>query len=98
SSLAFLMIGPSPLAAPTFRSLLMSGPGWGWIFVLLATIAFVILSVTFFLLPEGHQPDHSVSLRAGPILNGFWHIFRDPQFLTYSLAGAFSFAGLFAFV
>jgi DHA1 family bicyclomycin/chloramphenicol resistance-like MFS transporter len=97
-SLLFLMIGASPLLAPTIGSLLMSGLGWRWIFVLLATIAFVILSVTFFLLPEGHQPDHSVSLRAGPILNGFWNIFRDPQFLTYSLAGAFSFAGLFAFV
>jgi DHA1 family bicyclomycin/chloramphenicol resistance-like MFS transporter len=64
----------------------------------LATIAFVILILVFTLLPEGHEPDHSVSLRPGPILNGFWRIFRNPQFLTYTLAGAFSFAGLFAFV
>jgi MFS transporter, DHA1 family, multidrug resistance protein len=97
-SLLFLMIGTSPLLAPTIGSAMMSGLGWRWIFLLLAAIAFVILTITFFLLPEGHQPDHSVSLRAGPILGGFWSIFRDPQFLTYSLAGAFSFAGLFAFV
>jgi DHA1 family bicyclomycin/chloramphenicol resistance-like MFS transporter len=97
-SLLFLMIGSSPLLAPTIGSLLMSGLGWRWIFALLAAIAFVILTVTFFLLPEGHQPDHSVSLRPAPILNGFWSIFRNPQFLTYTLAGAFSFAGLFSFV
>jgi MFS transporter, DHA1 family, multidrug resistance protein len=97
-SLLFLMIGSSPLLAPTIGSILMSGLGWRWIFVLLAAIAFVILMVTIFLLPEGHQPDHSVSLRAGPILAGFWSIFRSPQFLTYTLAGAFSFAGLFSFV
>ncbi len=97
-SLLFLMIGSSPLLAPTIGSLLMSGLGWRWIFALLAAIAFAILTVTFFLLPEGHQPDHSVSLRPAPILNGFWSIFRNPQFLTYTLAGAFSFAGLFSFV
>lgn len=97
-SLLFLMIGVSPLAAPTVGSLMVAGPGWRWIFVLLAAIAFVIVTVTFFLLPEGHQPDHSVSLRPGPLLAGFWNIFRNPQFLTYTLAGAFSFAGLFGYV
>ncbi len=97
-SLLFLMIGVSPLLAPTIGSAMMAGLGWRWIFALLAAIAFVILTLTFFLLPEGHQPDHAVSLRPGPILAGFWAIFKEPQFLTYTLAGAFSFAGLFAFV
>jgi MFS transporter, DHA1 family, multidrug resistance protein len=97
-SLLFLMIGSSPLLAPTIGSALMAGLGWRWIFVVLASIAFAILAVTFFLLPEGHRPDRSVSLRPGPILRGFWSIFRTPQFVTYTLAGAFSFAGLFSFV
>jgi MFS transporter, DHA1 family, multidrug resistance protein len=97
-SLLFLMIGVSPLLAPTIGSAMMAGLGWRWIFGLLAAIAFVILTLTFFLLPEGHQPDHAVSLRPGPIVAGFWAIFREPQFLTYTLAGAFSFAGLVAFV
>ena len=97
-SLLFLMIGVSPLLAPTIGSLIMTGLGWRWIFALLAGIAFVILLLTIFVLPEGHEPDHSVSLRPGPIVAGFWAIVRDPQFLTYSLAGSFSFAGLFAYV
>jgi MFS transporter, DHA1 family, multidrug resistance protein len=97
-SLLFLMIGVSPLLAPTIGSLLLAALGWRWIFVLLAAIASIILAVTFLLLPEGHEPDHSVSLRPGPLLSGFWGILKEPQFITYTLAGAFSFAGLFAFV
>jgi DHA1 family bicyclomycin/chloramphenicol resistance-like MFS transporter len=97
-SLLFLMIGTSPLLAPTIGSTIVAGLGWRWIFGVLASMAFVILILVFTMLPEGHQPDHSVSLRPGPILNGFWKIVRNPQFLTYTLAGAFSFAGLFAFV
>jgi DHA1 family bicyclomycin/chloramphenicol resistance-like MFS transporter len=76
----------------------MTGLGWEWIFALLAAIALVILALIFFLLPEGHQPDHSVSLRPGAILAGYWNIFKVPQFVTYSFAGAFSFAGLYTFV
>jgi MFS transporter, DHA1 family, multidrug resistance protein len=97
-SLLFLMIGVSPLLAPTIGSLLIVALGWRWIFVLLAAIASAILAVTFLLLPEGHEPDHSISLRPGPMLSGFWKILKEPQFITYTLAGAFSFAGLFAFV
>jgi DHA1 family bicyclomycin/chloramphenicol resistance-like MFS transporter len=97
-SMLFLMIGVSPLLAPTIGSAIMTGLGWEWIFALLAAIAFGILALIFFLLPEGHQPDHSVSLRPGAILAGYWNIFKVPQFVTYSLAGAFSFAGLYTFV
>ncbi len=97
-SMLFLMIGVSPLLAPTIGSAIMTGLGWEWIFALLAAIALVILALIFFLLPEGHQPDHSVSLRPGAILAGYWNIFKVPQFVTYSFAGAFSFAGLYTFV
>jgi DHA1 family bicyclomycin/chloramphenicol resistance-like MFS transporter len=97
-SMLFLMIGVSPLLAPTIGSAIMTGLGWQWIFALLAAIALVIFALIFFLLPEGHQPDHAVSLRPDAILAGYWNIFKVPQFVTYSLAGAFSFAGLYTFV
>jgi DHA1 family bicyclomycin/chloramphenicol resistance-like MFS transporter len=97
-SLLFLVIGLSPLLAPTVGSLLVAGMGWRWIFVLLASIAFLILIATFTFLPEGHTPDHSVSLRPSPMLRSFWSILETPQFILYTLAGAFSFSGLFAFV
>jgi MFS transporter, DHA1 family, multidrug resistance protein len=97
-SLLFLIIGTSPLLAPTIGSLLVSSLSWRWIFLVLAANALVILTLTFTLLPEGHTPDRSISLRPQPIVQGFWTILRQRQFTTYALAGAFSFAGLFAFV
>jgi len=97
-SLLFLIIGVSPLLAPTIGSALVSALGWRWIFILLAANAFMILTLTFTLLPEGHTPDASISLKPKPIIQSYWTIFRQPQFITYALSGAFSFAGLFAFV
>jgi DHA1 family bicyclomycin/chloramphenicol resistance-like MFS transporter len=97
-SLLFLMIGVLPLLAPTIGSVIMAGFGWRWIFGTLAAIASGILVAMVLHLPEGHQPDHSVSLRLAPLLGGYWQIFRNPQFLIFTLAGAFSFAGLFTYV
>jgi DHA1 family bicyclomycin/chloramphenicol resistance-like MFS transporter len=97
-SLLFLIIGTSPLLAPTAGSVLMSGLGWRWIFLILGANALLILALAFFLLPEGHTPDPSISLQPGPILRGFNAILRRRQFLVYAVAGAFSFAGLFAYV
>jgi DHA1 family bicyclomycin/chloramphenicol resistance-like MFS transporter len=97
-SLLFLVIGVSPLLAPTAGSVIMTWLGWEWIFAVLACIAAAILALTFFLLPEGHTPDPTISLRPEPILRHFREIFRRPQFCIYALAGAFSFAGLFGYV
>jgi DHA1 family bicyclomycin/chloramphenicol resistance-like MFS transporter len=97
-SLLFLMIGVSPLLAPTIGSTIIAGLGWRWIFATLATIAFVILVLVFFFLPEGHRPDQSVSLLPRPLLASLWTILRNPQFRVYTLSSSFSFAGLFVFV
>jgi DHA1 family bicyclomycin/chloramphenicol resistance-like MFS transporter len=50
------------------------------------------LALCWFLLPEGHQPDRGISLKAGPIFSEYAAILRQPRFATYALAGAFSFA------
>jgi DHA1 family bicyclomycin/chloramphenicol resistance-like MFS transporter len=97
-SLLFLIIGVSPLLAPTVGSIVMSWLGWQSIFVVLACIAAAMLALTILLLPEGHAPDPTVSLKPEPMLKHFRHILRQPQFYTYALSGAFSFAGLFAYV
>src|SRR3954452_21973274 len=55
-SLLFLIIGVSPLLAPTIGSLLVGAIGWRWIFVILGIYAAITLALIFGLLPEGHQP------------------------------------------
>ena len=97
-SLLFLIIGVSPLLAPTVGSLLITAMGWRALFWFLGGLAFCVLVLITFFLPEGHTPDPTVSLYPGAILRGFGRILQKAQFLTYALAGAFSFAGLFTYV
>jgi MFS transporter, DHA1 family, multidrug resistance protein len=97
-SLVFLIIGVSPLLAPTIGSLVMIWLGWPSIFILLAIIAAAILAIVFAFLPEPHTPDAAISLHPVRLLRTYFYVCRQPQFCTYALAGAFSFSGLFSYV
>jgi len=97
-SLLVLILGVSPLLAPTIGSFIITSLGWHWVFVLLALIVLIMLLVVIFLLPEGHQPDPSISLKPKPIIKGFKEVLQKRQFYVYALAGTFSFAGLFVYV
>src|SRR6266496_5519720 len=61
-SLLMLMLGVSPLLAPTAGGFIVAGLGWHWVFIVMALLVFIILVIIFIYLPEGHQPDHSISL------------------------------------
>jgi len=97
-SLLVLILGASPLLAPTIGSFIIAALGWRWVFVMLAIIVVIILVIIIFFLPEGHHPDTSVSLKPQPIIKGFAEILVRRQFYVYALAGTFSFAGLFVYV
>jgi MFS transporter, DHA1 family, multidrug resistance protein len=97
-SLLILVIGLSPLLAPTIGGVIATAFGWRMVFLVLAVITALIMLVVIFFLPEGHQPDRSISLRAKPMILNFYSILRHPQFYTYALAGAFSFSTLFTYV
>jgi DHA1 family bicyclomycin/chloramphenicol resistance-like MFS transporter len=97
-SFLVLILGASPLLAPTIGSFIVTSWGWQWVFVALAAIVLIMLVLTIFFLPEGHAPDMSVSLKPEPIIKGFKEILLKRQFYVYSLAGTFSFAGLFVYV
>ena len=97
-SLLLLILGVSPLLAPTVGSLIVAALGWQSIFLLLAMIVSILAVVVFFKLPEGHVPDRSISLRPRPILATFASVLTEPQFYTYAFAGALAFAGLFVYL
>jgi DHA1 family bicyclomycin/chloramphenicol resistance-like MFS transporter len=97
-SLLMLILGVSPLFAPTLGSLITTSIGWPWVFALLAAIAAVVVAVIWARLPEGHIPDKSISLRPVPILKNFLVILEEAHFSVAAFAGAFSFAGLFVYV
>lgn len=97
-SLLVLILGASPLLAPTMGSFIVGWQGWQFVFIMLAVITFIILAAVFFFLPEGHQPDTTISLKPAPIINGFKEVISNPLFYIFALAGSFSFSGLFVYV
>lgn len=97
-SLLMLVIGVSPLIAPTLGGYITTGLGWHYIFVTLALMAAAILVAVHFVLPESRKPDPSFSLRPKPIITNFLQIIKEPQFYTYTFTGAIASAGLYAYI
>ncbi len=97
-SLLVLVLGVSPLLAPTVGGFLATTVGWKAIFILLAAIGSLMLVATILFLPEGHPPDATHSLHPGQIARGYMAILREPQFYTYALAASLVLSGLFVYL
>lgn len=97
-SMMILILGASPMLAPSVGGVIIDIAGWRAIFYVLAGIAAFLIVIVFFFLPEGHEPDSSISLMPKDILRGFKDILVEPSFIIYALAGTFSFSGLFVYV
>ena len=97
-SLLLLVLGASPMIAPTAGGYIISLFGWRAVFVILTIMGAGALLMAIVGLPESHPPDKTVSLRPGPTLKNFSMVLKDRQFLTNALAGSLAFAGLFAYV
>ncbi len=97
-ALLILILGASPMIAPTVGGYVTTVFGWHLIFVILGTMAALILLTVIFFLPESYRADRSYSLKPGPIIRSFLLVLKEPQFYTYAFAGAFAFAGLFVYV
>jgi DHA1 family bicyclomycin/chloramphenicol resistance-like MFS transporter len=97
-STLILILGASPLLAPTIGGLIVTTWSWQYVFVVLAIFAVLMIACVFFFLPEGHQPDPSISLKPKPIINGFKSVLFEPLFYVFTLAGSLSFSGLFVYV
>jgi len=97
-SLLILVLGASPMIAPTVGSYLTASWGWQSVFIMLMGIAILILIAVIFSLPESYKPDTSYSLKPLPIITSFLGVIKIPQFYTYAIATSLAFAGLFAYV
>src|ERR1700744_4778742 len=97
-SLLLLVVGASPMIAPTVGSYVVVAFGWRTVFLILGSISVIVTFLTIFFLPESYPPDRSFSLRPAPIIRNFLSVLRVRQFLVYTLVEAFAFSGLFAYV
>lgn len=97
-SLLMLVVGLSPMLAPTIGSYVIAGFGWHTIFIILALMGFAVLLASRFGLGHTRKPDTTLSLKPKPIIKGFLSVVSHPQFYTYAFSGAVAFSGLFTYV
>lgn len=97
-SLLLLVVGFSPMIAPTAGGYVTDAFGWHAVFIILTIMGVAIFAATALWLPDSYKPDKTLSLKPRPIIKNFLEVFREPQFYTYSITGAIAFAGLFAYV
>ena len=97
-SLLMLVVGVSPIIAPTLGGYITAAFGWKYIFILLSLIVAAILAAVHFTLAETRPPDESLSLKPVPIVKNFLAVLKEPQFYTYAFTGAVASAGLYAYI
>ncbi|GGB00185.1 multidrug effflux MFS transporter [Puia dinghuensis] len=97
-SLLLLVLGASPMIAPTAGGYIVVTWGWRAIFLVLLILGAVILLLSIFFLPDSYPADVHFSLKPGPIIRNFISVFLIPQFLIYVFVQSLAFAGLFAYV
>lgn len=97
-SLLVLVLGVSPLVAPSLGGFIAVSLGWRAIFLILGGIVIFILLVVIFFLPPAAGPDRSVKLHPADLVRTYLSILKEPQFITYTLSGSLAFAALFAYV
>jgi DHA1 family bicyclomycin/chloramphenicol resistance-like MFS transporter len=93
-----LILGVSPIIAPTVGTYLISHLGWQSVFWVQCLMGILLLALVFFYLPETQQPDISISLMPKPILKSFLYVFQSPQFFIYTIAASLVSAGIYAYL
>jgi DHA1 family bicyclomycin/chloramphenicol resistance-like MFS transporter len=97
-ALLMLVVGVSPMLAPTAGSYVTILFGWHAIFIALMGLGLINLLASIFWLPEKYKADPTISLMPAPIIKTFLSVIAEPYFYTYALTGAMAFSGLFAYV
>ena len=97
-ALLMLVLGVSPMIAPTLGGYVTVAFGWHAVFTALAALGLFNLAASWLWLPEVYKADPGISLKPKPIISNFRAVLREPQFYTYAVSGALAFAGLFVYV
>jgi len=97
-SYMILILGVSPIIAPTAGSYMVTYFGWHSIFIMLTILGVLLVIAVFAGLPESKQPDPTYSLKPATILASFKIVLKEPQFFTYAVTGSLAAAGLFAYL
>jgi len=97
-STLMLVIGISPVIAPTLGGYISANFGWQYVFVVLTLLSALILTAVHFVFPTTKPPDLTKSLKPGAIVKGYFNVLNEPQFYTYAATGSLASSGLYAYI
>ncbi|OPX95082.1 MAG: Bicyclomycin resistance protein [Syntrophorhabdus sp. PtaB.Bin006] len=93
-----MVFGVAPIIAPTIGGMVVKTFGWRYIFVVLAAIGAVVLVALSRFLRESKGADTSISLHPKKVVLEYLGLFREPAFVTYTLASAAAVGGFLAYI
>jgi DHA1 family bicyclomycin/chloramphenicol resistance-like MFS transporter len=97
-SLLMLVIGVSPILAPSIGAFMLTHFDWHYIFLFLAVLSLLIFIATAFHLPESYAGNKDFSLAPKSIINNFWQVISNKVFISYCLIGSIASAGTYAYL
>lgn len=95
-SLLLLVMGVAPILAPLIGGYVALFFGWRAIFFVVAGVSLIVLWATANFLPETKEPNPAVKI--SNTFQNYWRIFKDREFLGFTLTGGFAQAGMFAYI
>ena len=97
-SLMILILGVSPILAPSLGSLLLTIANWKAIFLTLAGILLVIIFLIKSWLPEKTNREHGGAFRISTIVKAYKSLFKEKQYLVFAFTGAIGAGSIFTYV
>ena len=97
-SMLMLVIGVSPILAPTLGGYFIAQWGWHSIFIFLSVFVILVLLGVLFFLKGAKTANKELSLHPKLILSNYKTVLRLPQFYIYALSGGFASSGLYAYL
>ena len=93
-----MIFGIAPAIAPIIGGWILGWSHWPAIFWFLVGFSLLLLSATWWMLPETHPPEARMEIVPRRLLRDYFAIFLNPRFQRLAAASTFNFAALFLYI
>lgn len=97
-SLVFMVFMIIPIIAPGIGQVILLQAPWQGIFIFMAVLSAIVITTTYFLLPETLAIGNRRPLTIGAVFDGFRIVFTNRVAFMYGAAGMLTFGALFGFI
>jgi len=97
-SILMLVMATAPLVAPTLGGIIVTHTSWHWVFITLAAIALIGMTLFMRVIQETLHAEHRHRFHLGGIARNYRQIVTHPEGMGYMMTGGLSFSGIMTFV